>query len=578
MTNTLPTTYPASQLLFQLECESLIDTPIAKKLKLPEQLINDEIEIPSELLPNHPLFEKLKKVIQKIDQQILENPQNATALDRIRKFYYTYIYKACSPKVSSENSVSLFHTFENSAQICAYARASSSVLSTVYKETPNHPEQIRCFNKMAEAYLENGHTGEALRHAKMAYQLNFDRGEASWLLDEFVSSFSIAAAASFKEEKPDVALEYYRIAESYLTQINQHPDAHLATLYEEYASIYDSQSNQEMTLKYILEANAIIERLYGSNSLALAVSLSKSGVYHSKYGKKAPAQNCMSKALEIFQQYRPDQLEPNVVVSLYNMAKIYQELRQDDKTLKCLEKALDILLNKHPTEIPAKGASVLKKLVCLYKQRRAYELALNCSIIGLELEKKLHNNQLLHPKIASAHRRLALAYLDLKDFQNAYMNLLTAYNILVPMNRSEDKSDLVDLLNDFGTYYNTLGSSYIQNSPLAAQSFRNGINCSIQALQIGNTLPQPAGHTAITLNNLAEATLYVSERPGKQECEMAERYATQALKINRERYGDRAHFQTTKALYLLSQISQKLEKPQLAKEYLQQASKMAKKL
>lgn len=484
MNRILPVTYLGSQALFHSEVEKLGETPLAEKLKLPELLLNWGAEIPFIFHPLDPLFENLRGLIHEIEEETSKNLETKPSLERIRNYYQTYIYTACFPKLSVDPYLSLFDTAENSKEIEKYALKTLPTLNDLYRD-PTHPELIRCLNKLGQVALAEKKPEKALLVVPDALSYNLLRANNTRLLEEIASSCTLLASAHLQIHQPHLAFEEADLLLLYRRSLYRMPSPPLGRTVKDLATAYNSEENQNKVLEHLLMANEEIQSVYGLNpSPMLAVSLYKTGNIFSKKGQNETARQYISKALELFQISRSEELQPNVAITLKEMGLFYQNLLELPLALKCFEKALNILQTQFPDQPHAKPPSLLKEIGLLYKELNQNDSADKYLTEAYEEEKKLHKSP-FHPKIASALRTLGLFQFEQKAYQKAFTSLISARDLLTNFDQSQEHPDFAITHLALAVFFNRVGAltGNVQNYAHAASFFQRAIESSQEALE-----------------------------------------------------------------------------------------------
>jgi tetratricopeptide (TPR) repeat protein len=116
----------------------------------------------------------------------------------------------------------------------------------------------------------------------------------------------------------------------------------LATIYEDLFQIENNKEYLDLHFYFDDKALSTAVKFFGDNHISTAYIYNNNGLNYLKSGNTEQAKIYIEKAYVIRKNSLPED-HPDIGVSLYNLARVYEEMRQKNHAITLLEESIEIL-------------------------------------------------------------------------------------------------------------------------------------------------------------------------------------------------------------------------------------------
>lgn len=231
---------------------------------------------------------------------------------------------------------------------------------------------------------------------------------------------------------------------------SEHPD--LAKIYNNIATVYDSQGNYTMALEYHNKALDIIRKTVGEAHPTVARRYNNIGAIYSKRGDYAKAEEYLEKALwarmAMFGEWHPE-----VATSYHNLGTVYYNQGKFNRALEYLNRALTIRTKIFGEKHPDLALSC-NNIGLIYDKLGEQAKALEYYNKALDIQRTVFGEE--HPSVALSYNNIGSVY----NSQGRYPQAMELYTKALDINIKvfgEQHPSLITNYSNLGTVYEKLG-------------------------------------------------------------------------------------------------------------------------
>ena len=299
--------------------------------------------------------------------------------------------------------------------------------------------------------------------------------------------------------------------------------------------LYSETSNFAKAEECLTKALEIYQRLANNNPEAfepdLAMSFNNLGILYYETNNFVKAEECHTKALEIrkrLTETNPEAFEPDLALNYYNLGGLYNKTNNPTKAKECHIKAFDVyqrLAIANPNAFETDLARSFNGLGNVYLKLNSFARAEECYLKGLDIYQQWAkiNPTAFEPYLAMIYNNLGAMYFRTNNFAKAEECHTKALEIYQRMAETNSQA-----------FEHTLAGSYLTLGVLytATNNFTKAEECHTKALEIYQRLVKsnPGAFEpdlAASYNNLGN--LYSDTHNFAK----AEEYFTKALEIRK---------------------------------------------